>query len=98
MVLLTYNHAPRPWRTAPVPLTWEYAIHPKNEYAHAYEDDLAFIVCDRGHRLRVSRKIHSIAADGTLDPSWVCRGIGCSFHVYCQLVGWGTEPDGHTQD
>jgi hypothetical protein len=72
-----------------------FDIRPKNEYAHIYADDLAFIVCPQGHRLRVTKKIHRIAADGTLDPSWVCTGLGCSFHVYCQLVGWGIEKDMH---
>jgi hypothetical protein len=95
MVKLRYNHAPRPWQDPPVPLTWEYAIHPKNEHAAVYVDDLAFIVCHKGHRLRVSAKVHRIAADGALSPSWVCTATGCNFHVHAQLVGWGTEPDGH---
>jgi hypothetical protein len=95
VVRLRYNHAPRPWQTAPVPLTWEYAIHPKNEHASLYADDLAFVVCDKGHRLRVSAKVHRIDPDGTLHPSWVCTATGCTFHVFAQLVGWGTEKDMH---
>ena len=91
-VQLAYHHSPTPWQEESVPFTWQYPIKVEGEHAARYADDLAYIVCPQGHRLRVSSKVHSIAADGTLHPSYVCSATGCTWHVFAQLVGWGKEP------
>ncbi len=53
-----------------------------------------------GHGCSISKRVHSVAKDGTLDPSWVCPhtgpgmgpegagGRGCTFHVMARLEGW----------
>jgi hypothetical protein len=32
--------------------------------------------------------VHTIAADGTVTPSYVCVATGCTFHEMVRLVGW----------
>lgn len=31
---------------------------------------------------------HRVAADGTVTPSYVCPGDGCSFHEWVKLEDW----------
>jgi hypothetical protein len=31
---------------------------------------------------------HEIASDGSVSPSVVCDGEGCTFHEYIKLEGW----------
>jgi len=83
----------------PTPKTWDYA--PTYEevlaktgderWARVCGEDLAFSTCPLGHTCRISRKIHSVSPDGTLSPSYVCPGTGCTFHDYVQFVGWATR-------
>jgi hypothetical protein len=64
-------------------------MHPyPAQYAHIYADTLAFITCPEGHTRRVSSKIHRIAVDGTLSPSWDCDPGKCPFHVFLVLNDW----------
>lgn len=68
--------------------TWDYAPTYEGRWAHVYADDLAFATCPFGHTCRLSKKVHSVAADGTLSPSYVCPATGCTFHDFVRLVGW----------
>lgn len=46
----------------------------------------------------VSNRVHTIADDGTVAPSYVCphtKMNGCKFHRYIRLDGWKT-PDPRT--
>lgn len=65
----------------PPPLSWDYL--------DARPEDLALITCDHGHVSRMVSRIHRIAADGTVSPSYVCPGTGCTFHAFIRLVGYG---------
>lgn len=66
----------------PPPLTWDRAK------PGALADDLALITCAAGHTLRLTSRIHRIATDGSVFPSWVCTVPGCAFHEFIRLVGW----------
>lgn len=46
----------------------------------------ATMACPEGHVLTL--RIHTITPDGTVAPSVVCPGRGCSFHAYVRLVDW----------
>lgn len=71
--------------------TWDYfdgsAI--PEEHRRFYADAIAFGTCPKGHTCQLSSKVHSIAGDGTLTPSYVCPVAGCGFHEYVRFVGWG---------
>lgn len=59
----------------------------------------AIVCCDKGHVGTANPTIHSISADGTLSPSWVCPFKGCTWHVFAQLVGWNAAtPAPRTQE
>lgn len=75
--------------TLPSPLTWDVAV--KGPPGTFFADDLALITCDQRHTLRMSGRVHAIAADGTVTPSWVCRYYGCKFHQHIRLAGWETR-------
>ena len=68
------------------PLTWDYAKRLRRKLP--YERDMAMTTCGAGHTLRMSSDVHTIAADGTVTPSYVCTAAGCSFHKWVRLVGW----------
>jgi hypothetical protein len=36
----------------------------------------------------IGRGRHTIAADGTVQPSMVCPHHGCTFHEFIRLDGW----------
>ena len=46
----------------------------------------ATMSCSEGHPLTL--RGHSIASNGDVMPSVVCRHDGCKFHNYVRLVGW----------
>jgi hypothetical protein len=73
----------------PAPLTWDVAV--KGPPGTFFDDDIALITCDHQHTLRMSGRIHSVAEDGTVTPSWVCRYYGCTFHEHLRLEGWETR-------
>lgn len=52
------------------PLTWDYAKRLRRKAP--YDKDLALTTCRNGHTLRISGKVHTIATDGTVTPSYVC--------------------------
>lgn len=75
----------------PVPLTWDYAVRLRKEggyWACQSELDMALCTCASGHTTRLSGRVHTIAADGTVLPSYVCPVGGCSFHEMVRLDGW----------
>jgi hypothetical protein len=68
------------------PCTWDYAKHtPKGSM---FEHDLALVTCAEGHTLRLTSRVHRIAADGVVTPSWVRTYPGCSWHVFIKLEGY----------
>lgn len=71
---------------------WEPVDRTSGIYSEEHGEDLhgtlAHVRCPMGHVLRVSHKFHSIAADGTLSPSWVCVIPGCTWHESVRLDGW----------
>jgi hypothetical protein len=69
----------------PPPLSWD---HQTEAGKRLYPDDLAVIYCANGHRTRMSARIHRVATDGTVSPSYVCTVLGCSFHDFIRLSGW----------
>lgn len=71
------------------PLTWDYAKRLRRKAP--YDKDLALTTCRNGHTLRISGKVHTIATDGTVTPSYVCVSAGCTFHEMVRLVGWDPE-------
>lgn len=65
-------------------LVWDYFwLEPREAWY-----PLAITACSQGHLASVSPKVHTIAADGTLSPSYVCPREGCSFHDFVRLEGW----------
>lgn len=78
------------------PLTWRPVVWNDKEAAREwmsvnYLDTRALITCGFGHELRLTPNIHTVAADGTVQPSWVCTYPGCSFHVFIKLEGWNEK-------
>lgn len=47
--------------------------------------------CGGCERLMTIGTRHSIAADGTVDPSYVCA-FKCGWHVFVRLDGWDLPP------
>lgn len=70
----------------PEPLTWDYAQRgPKGS---RFAEDLALVTCRNRHTLRLSARVHRIAASGAVSPSWVCTAAGCEFHEFIELEGY----------
>jgi hypothetical protein len=46
----------------------------------------ATMTCPEGHTITLRH--HSIAPDGAVTPSVVCKTHDCSFHSFVRLVGW----------
>ena len=76
----------------PAPFTWDYCQRFKKDdgahWALQSERDLALCTCANGHSTRMTGNVHSIAADGTVHPSYVCPVDGCTFHDWVRLVGF----------
>jgi hypothetical protein len=75
----------------PTPLTWDYAIRLRKEggfYACKSDKDLALCTCEKGHTCRLTGYVHTVAADGTVTPSYVCPVSSCGFHVWARLADW----------
>src|SRR5262249_20089428 len=75
----------------PAPCTWDYApmvCEDGTPLPKALVGDLAHATCSNRHTGRVSPSVHSVAADGTLSPSYVCPVPGCSFHEFVRFEGW----------
>jgi hypothetical protein len=71
------------------PLSWDYAKRIRRK--PPWDKDLALTTCGSGHTLRMVSDVHTIAADGTVTPSYVCVATGCTFHEMVRLVGWDPE-------
>lgn len=69
---------------APAPLTWDYVIRPSRKLP--WELDIALSTCGNGHTCRMVSNVHTVAADGTITPSYQCPC--CSFHVMAKFEGW----------
>ena len=76
----------------PTAHTWDYATRLSKEGGTAWAcqsgQDLALCTCSRGHTTRLTGRVHTVAADGTVTPSYVCPVEGCDFHQYVRLDGW----------
>jgi hypothetical protein len=74
-------------------LTWRPVVpHPERPIQVSA---LALVTCDQGHECRVSERVHQIASDGTLSPSYVCGGTNCVFHEFVRLEGWSPADSGN---
>ena len=77
--------------TENTPLTW---------FVRRYNEVFATItiVCARGHITTVGRN-HTVAADGTVEPSYVCTAPGCAWHAWIQLLSYdlAAKPIGQTE-
>lgn len=70
------------------PLTWDYWWWgPPGGYQLT-----AIVSCSRGHVGTAAPHIHTINADGSLNPSWVCPRYACDWHVFARLEGWLADP------
>lgn len=78
---------------------WEFAhdthLHPGTYRVEHLKNGLrlVFICCPFGHigSLHLhSSEGHTIADDGTVDPSLVCAHDFCSFHEHILLMDWTT--------
>lgn len=76
----------------PPPCSWDYAPRLLKEdgvhYACQSDKDLVLATCSNGHTCRLVSGAHSIAADGTISPSYVCPAKGCDFHRFVRLLDW----------
>ena len=80
-----FTHADQHVEPVP-PLSWDYAKRIRRK--PPWDKDLALTTCRSGHTLRMTGDVHTIAADGTVTPSYVCVATGCTFHEMVRLVGW----------
>lgn len=64
------------------PCSWDYLDPGGKDWL----DNLALATCGNGHTCRIVSRVHTIAADGTLRPSYVCPY--CSYHTTVRFVGW----------
>lgn len=48
----------------------------------------ALVCCEAGHVCALTSKNHTVAPDGTLNPSLVCATPGCTWHVFARLERW----------
>lgn len=68
----------------PPPLHWK-ACHPSTQHLLK-----AQLTCAQGHGITL--RSHSVAADGRVQPSIVCRTPGCDFHEVARLDKWDRGP------
>lgn len=64
------------------PLTWDYWQWGTGPFVKT-----AVVTCGFGHTGTANPKIHRIAPDGMLSPSWVCP-FKCPWHEFARLDGW----------
>lgn len=73
------------------PLTWRPIVRHRDRPA-PFAQDLALVTCPNGHEATLSGRVHAVATDGTVSPSYVCPygrvGEPCSFHNFIKLEGW----------
>jgi hypothetical protein len=78
--------------TLPPPCTWDYAVREMHADGRFFADsgtDLANTTCGYGHTARLNARVHTVAADGVITPSYSCPSTGCTYHVHpVQLEGW----------
>lgn len=76
----------KPYGNERNPLTWRPVVpHPERPKSL---DAVALATCANGHECSISPGVHTVAADGTLHPSYVCPVAACGFHVWARLDGW----------
>lgn len=63
---------------------WEEGNH--GLLASDDEEIKATLWCSNGHCGAITT--HTIADDGTVNPSCVCDRDGCKFHETVRLIGW----------
>ena len=75
----------------PPKLTWDYATRyrkPDGLFWAESDQDIAMCTCGYGHTCRMTARVHAVAVDGTVTPSYVCPVTGCTFHVMVRLEEW----------
>jgi hypothetical protein len=73
------------WRQPRAPLTWR---KPSAANLEHFPEDIVYATCSNGHTTRAISSVHSIAADGTMSPSYVCTIPWCTFHDFVRFEGW----------
>lgn len=68
------------------PLTWRPVVPHADR--PAFLASFALATCANRHECALSPQVHSVAADGTVHPSYVCPVDGCGFHEFVRLEGW----------
>lgn len=75
--------------TAAAPGTWfTFPRSALDEVKHAKHGHVAIVCPTCRGTLTLSSAIHTVAANGTVNPSFVCTKAGCSFHTFIRLAGW----------
>jgi len=69
------------------PLTWYPSAFRQKANPHSlFIDDIAVITCSNGHQTRLTKKVHSVAPNGNVSPSYICTvkddGRPCDFHAF----------------
>lgn len=72
----------------PAPHSWDYVTCECGKTPCPFVDDMALVTCSQGHTSRMTVRIHAVADDGTVSPSYVCPIDGCAFHDFVRLDGW----------
>lgn len=71
------------------PGTWFVFKRSKlHEHMHIKHGHVALVCPDCRGALTISSKVHAIAEDGIVSPSFVCTRPGCSFHTFIRLADW----------
>jgi hypothetical protein len=61
------------------------------EYPRARRVQWCEFTCPNGHGASITKSIHAIAQDGTVNPSVICPRQGCTFHEFVRLISWKPE-------
>jgi hypothetical protein len=69
------------------PLTWRPVV-PSTDRPAVLAQQFALATCASGHECALSGRVHRVAADGVVAPSYVCPVAGCGFHVWVRLLDW----------
>ncbi len=73
------------WQNPRAPLTWR---RPSAANLEHFPEDIVYATCSSGHTTRAVSSVHTIAADGTMSPSYVCPVAGCVFHDFVRFESW----------
>lgn len=71
------------------PLTWRPVV-PSTDRPAFLAHQFVLATCQNGHECALSSRVHRVADDGVVAPSYVCPVAGCGFHVWARLLDWST--------